>query len=615
MKEIKMSNKILISCVMVLTICSFAFWNFTPDSIPKKSDRALPCERIDGTLNPGNLQRTFVNTPIQLEGQRDNGDYWLGPEIPINGLTGFWDYQYNGEVQAHIYRHDATNMYSIFMNALDSVDFNGSRRTAISWSSDDGNTWSDLGVYPTVKSGYCAVSGKSDGSGIVANHYSVGFPAFTAAGFINYDIAPGAGSFTGVETPPNMAWPQVYRLTNGNMFMLGATFQGSAATDSIQASIYNSSTNLFIATNRLVGPAGITGQANQCLSGATGTGGVAMILDDPYRETGGNFSMGRIFATKSTDNGITWGSFIQLFNGTVINGDTCVPNSNGAANIIIDNAGNYYWAFNAMAPSGLYVSGRLLAGKNNTAPQVIAGTRTSPIHPLPQVAESMVAQAFISNFDHPCLSLSSDQQYIFVTYSCPFGLDTIYSYNKSHLFYQFAKTSDMIWSNPVQFTLDGIHSFDERYCTVDKVAPAEGSSFTLYVVYQKKPTAGAFARPDAGAPECRTIQVFRKIHIATDTVNGIRNNNGIVKEFKLEQNFPNPFNPTTQITFDLPKESFVTIKVYDILGKEVMTLVNGKQPAGINQVMFDATNLPSGIYFYTIKSGWFNDTKKMVLLK
>jgi len=85
--------------------------------------------------------------------------------------------------------------------------------------------------------------------------------------------------------------------------------------------------------------------------------------------------------------------------------------------------------------------------------------------------------------------------------------------------------------------------------------------------------------------------------------------------FSLQQNYPNPFNPTTNIKFTLPKESNVTLKVYDMLGSEVRTLVEGNQRAGSYNIYFDAANLSSGIYFYTLKTNEFADTKKMILVK
>jgi hypothetical protein len=88
-----------------------------------------------------------------------------------------------------------------------------------------------------------------------------------------------------------------------------------------------------------------------------------------------------------------------------------------------------------------------------------------------------------------------------------------------------------------------------------------------------------------------------------------------ISEFALEQNYPNPFNPTTQIQYQLPETGNVTIKVYDILGNEVRTLVNDNKPAGSYTVNFNAKGLSSGIYFYKITSGSFIETKKMILMK
>lgn len=85
--------------------------------------------------------------------------------------------------------------------------------------------------------------------------------------------------------------------------------------------------------------------------------------------------------------------------------------------------------------------------------------------------------------------------------------------------------------------------------------------------------------------------------------------------FALNQNFPNPFNPSTRITYFVPKESFVSIKVYDFLGGEVKTLVNNFQTTGSHEIVFDASNLPSGTYFYTLVTDNYSSTKKMLLLK
>jgi len=85
--------------------------------------------------------------------------------------------------------------------------------------------------------------------------------------------------------------------------------------------------------------------------------------------------------------------------------------------------------------------------------------------------------------------------------------------------------------------------------------------------------------------------------------------------YLLKQNFPNPFNPSTIISWQLPESKFVTLKIYDVLGNEVASLINEEKPAGNYEVEFNATNLSSGIYYYKLVAGDFIDVKKMVLLK
>ena len=85
--------------------------------------------------------------------------------------------------------------------------------------------------------------------------------------------------------------------------------------------------------------------------------------------------------------------------------------------------------------------------------------------------------------------------------------------------------------------------------------------------------------------------------------------------YELEQNYPNPFNPTTTIKYQIPVSGIVTLTVFNTLGQEVMQLVNGLQQAGTHEVKFDGTNLTSGIYFYQLESGTFNQIRKLVLIK
>ena len=100
----------------------------------------------------------------------------------------------------------------------------------------------------------------------------------------------------------------------------------------------------------------------------------------------------------------------------------------------------------------------------------------------------------------------------------------------------------------------------------------------------------------------------------TPNVTGVKNS-FVPFTYNLEQNFPNPFNPTTKIMYQIANRGFVSLRVYNILGNKVATLVNEEKPAGIYIVEFDASSLPSGIYFYHLQTGSFISTKKLILMK
>jgi len=111
-----------------------------------------------------------------------------------------------------------------------------------------------------------------------------------------------------------------------------------------------------------------------------------------------------------------------------------------------------------------------------------------------------------------------------------------------------------------------------------------------------------------------------KIYRTTDggAISGVSQiSSEVLEKFSLSQNYPNPFNPSTKINYEIKSSGFVSLKVFDLLGKEVATLVNEKQNAGSYVVDFNSTefNLPSGIYFYTLNAGEFKETRKMVLVK
>ena len=112
----------------------------------------------------------------------------------------------------------------------------------------------------------------------------------------------------------------------------------------------------------------------------------------------------------------------------------------------------------------------------------------------------------------------------------------------------------------------------------------------------------------------QNIQTFFNTNF-TNGVVSVEDENNLITDFSLFQNYPNPFNPSTSIQYAVSNRQFVSLKIYDVLGKELATLVNEEKPAGNYEVNFNASSLSSGVYFYTLRAGSFVQTKKMLLVR
>ena len=144
---------------------------------------------------------------------------------------------------------------------------------------------------------------------------------------------------------------------------------------------------------------------------------------------------------------------------------------------------------------------------------------------------------------------------------------------------------------------------------------------TSYAINQNIPDGGAYyfrVYPWYSAAQSTSkylVLWLVRVYGTTSPATGVEDAQALPKNFTLEQNYPNPFNPTTTINFEMPKSSFVTLNVYNLLGQKVASLVNQVMQAGSHSVNFDAANLPSGIYLYQLRTDNFNSIKKMTLLK
>jgi len=157
------------------------------------------------------------------------------------------------------------------------------------------------------------------------------------------------------------------------------------------------------------------------------------------------------------------------------------------------------------------------------------------------------------------------------------------------------------WTN-----ISGTHNVkaDDNSFTSGPAAPAPWEYTHTFTAAGNNPY---YCEPHQGMGMTGTIIVQNPVGVSDDEL--------IAEKFELKQNYPNPFNPSTNIEFRISDRSFVSLKVFNILGDEVASLINEEKAAGIYSVTFNASNLSSGMYLYKIQSGSFVETKKMILMK
>jgi len=183
----------------------------------------------------------------------------------------------------------------------------------------------------------------------------------------------------------------------------------------------------------------------------------------------------------------------------------------------------------------------------------------------------------------------------------------------------------LVYSEPIGIALDTINVYPNWY----KIILSENSPsisgvieipvyvidlFSLCITEQTFASGHTIGFFDGSQSWGTTSDYPIKLIIERDFT-GIEEENNTINDYMLYQNFPNPFNPATTIEFYLPHSSFVTLKIFDSLGKEVTSLINESKSIGHHKIQFDASNLSSGIYFYEFKANDFVSTKKLLLVK
>ncbi len=225
---------------------------------------------------------------------------------------------------------------------------------------------------------------------------------------------------------------------------------------------------------------------------------------------------------------------------------------------------------------------------------------------------------------YPSVAVSEDGKYVYAIWSGPrIGPDGDALFDPdgrgkfyTDLYHAYSQDFGQTWTyGGVFVTSDDTTSF--IYPTLYKHLQydADTDSFIAHIFYLNDLQTGTSVF--AGTNGVATVNplVYATFSISSTPVGNIDNDLVSLYSFELNQNYPNPFNPATTIKYTLAQENLVTLKVYNILGKEVATLVNDVKKAGTHEVSFDASKLSSGMYIYTINAGDFIASKKMILLR
>ncbi len=186
---------------------------------------------------------------------------------------------------------------------------------------------------------------------------------------------------------------------------------------------------------------------------------------------------------------------------------------------------------------------------------------------------------------------------------------------KHRLFYRFSDEDSALFHASGKKYLNDTVAFDNINTPMTGLSPLSGITQVTYPLTLNRIEVQLAGSNVLGQSNSGTIYVDNLRLKYPGGVTGVEERPISPAIFRLEQNYPNPFNPSTIISYRLAVRSRVTLKVYDMLGREVKTLVDGLQTAGSHSVTFNAANMPSGVYLCSLQAGTYHDTKKLLLLK
>jgi hypothetical protein len=501
------------------------------------------------------------------------------------GLSGFWDFQTYSRTPQYLRAcPGSSSIHAVMMISEDLLEWDASRRTAYAYSSNGGNSWNTFSNVriPGIRSGYPALDlglGPISCTPIIANH--------STGSFVYTDDPPGQGAFAEISLPPHgsdaLILPEIAGTADGSIFLM--------ATGQTTGTIYYSRILDSVAWTPFGEIPGSYGSAGGYVAEANSRGRVGVALS-------GQLGLSWF---ESTDNGMTWPALpVVLLPPTFTVGSDTFFMSDGVDLVYTGDDTLITFGVAELGsgePStrngiGFWseATGFVLAVPHDSVPGAVDSLRR------PQERQTTVGM--------PAIGLSGST--IVIAFQAFTPETSAAGFNYADIFFTFSTDDGSHWSSPCNLT--NTQSLDERYVSMSKWNAAGQAN----MAWQEDPQPGSAVFNDY-SPFATVRQAFCRFADFLTTVD--EQDHGTPTEFFLDQNYPNPFNPSTTIRFNLPHATSVSLRVYDLLGREVAILVSGNLHAGLHPISWNADGLANGVYFYRLQSPTFVTTKAMLFLK
>jgi len=518
------------------------------------------------------------------------------------GISSYYDLQSNGTPN-EIWQ-DPLNPLYVHATVMVLPAFGTTRYVNYLLSTNRGQTWDNFGNVAEAVSGFPSIDGLSDGAALVTMHTTAGGVS-VARSQVFVDLGPGFGTFNRLDPGQNAGgdgiWGRVITtgsITNPNKFVLAASQNAGLTAATI------------ICTS--LTPPGTFGpwqnfpsdNAEQyCLAlGQDGRIGNAFISD---------VNAGDVMFRESYNGGVTWTNPITIFDANIF--ADSLGAFRGITMIYLQNTPCVTFEVDYITETGYFpgVPSTIRFWSptvNGGVPKIVASETNVPyapnLGPQPGVMTPICRPAIGK-------TNSATSQILFLAMNAATSVTAADSNTYYAIYFTWSANGGNSWAAPERIT-PATPLKDYRYVSMSHLnGPNEiGTQWSVQMVAQTHDHAGVFAPAEPPGPADFVSMV---LDIGFVGINQISNT--VPNSFSLEQNYPNPFNPVTNLEFGISDLGFVSLKVYDIIGKEVVTLVNKKLSPGRYNVEFDGSGLTSGVYFYRITAGEFTDTKRMMLVK